>query len=648
MTFQTNPSFSYPLALKLSLEADGQQGEITSGNLENISLDLHSYGFSATLQFSGIDDEELNTVFNSEKPIKAIFTCLSTEPLLELKGIVIDRKVKRIDEATYNQNLPIYLYQIKIQDHLQATWNEHFPINIYVNKSMKDVLEEHKNPEIDIKYDFPPLEKVHPIIAFSLACDESLPISGQTSFCSFVNWYLHQEGGILIYDYQTNSYSIKSEKEPEKGEPYKIREWWITPPESHLPVISRFNAKTLKHTPASFDSEDEENENSFASVRRDTIQSTTSTLFPEHAFEKIKSPLNPKKPFFEISPLHFEGDFHLDKLVPGSFIKFFSNESSWTQDSFYKDQVFRSRVFRLDAQKLQTPDLDKPIQSYEITIKTLLESKEETYIERPPFYPPTFPFSIQGKVFSDVGDKEQSTFKISETEEHPQGHYLVDVPLAGKDQRLVVPFTPDLTNGQFYFPFTKDQQVLLSVYFHTAKIQRLIDWQPLARLPAGVQGNQIVLSSNGKDKYAILRHEFENGNQSVITLQQATSDTQLQTILLKDKDVIVTVDLKDKKTLQIRLNTDEGISIKLEDQSSKMTQTIALDGKQISHECKNDSDTSTYVQKPDSITVTCKNFNVSSETIVLEAKDSISQKASSKTTIETPMTNVKGKMKVGG
>lgn len=635
-------SFTHPLALNLTLEADGQKQQIVSGNLEKVTLDLHSYGFSATVQFSGIKNEELYTLFNSEKPIKAELCCLKTEPLLDLKGIVVDRRLKRVDEANSGLSLPIYLYQITFHDPLAATWNQHFPINIYVDKSMKDVIEGHKNPEISLKYDLPALETTHPIIAFSL------PHSGQISFCSFLWWYLHQQGAVLIYDYQADAYTIAGKKEGEKGEPFKIGESWITPPESYLPQIMRFSSKTIKHTSLSLDTEDEENENGFKSVRQDTIEPSTHLLFPEHAFEEVKSEITSSKAKVQITPRQFDGDFHIDKLLPNAFIKFFSDENAWSSDPLYKDIVFRSRHLTLQAEKIEVSDGHKPIQNYRLSLQATLEPKEETIIERPPFSPPIFPFSIQGTVFSDVGDKEQSTFKISETESHPQGHYLVKVPLAGEDQKLIVPFTPDLTNGQFYFPFTKGQPVLLSVYFHTAKIERILDWQPLARLPSDVQGNQIVLSSNGKDKYAILRHEFEEGSRSVITLQQATSDTQMQTVLLKEKDLCITVDLKDEKTLTVRLNIDEGVLVALEDKASKMTQTLSLDGKQMTQQCKNESDTSTIVQKPDSIAINCKNFTVSSEKVVFEAKDAISLKASSKVSVETPITDVTGKINVGG
>ncbi|MBS0615344.1 MAG: hypothetical protein JSR58_02175 [Verrucomicrobia bacterium] len=648
--------FNTELALVLKLEADGNEVQIKSGNIEKISLELHSYGFAGNIQFSGVDDDKLVALLDSKKPTKVTLTFQSTDPILagatlvEIKGMVLRKYFRRVDKIEKINSFAVRHYEVVISDNAQATWSEHRPVNIYIDESMKDVIEAHKNPEISIKYDFSSIDKKHPITAFSLVPPHALPSSEQDNFYSFVQWYLHQEGGIWNYDYKTNSYSVLSKKPPLTGKAYKINEWWVAPPMGIYQKPPRFNVKTLKHTADSVDSEDKENDTAFKSVHHNVITPTNYRAFPEHAQETVHSMLDAQNPEVELEVIQLESDFHIDKLVPGSYVTFYMNGKmeTWSSDSFYKGKTFRSRVLFFEATKLGLAEkLEKPTQTYRLYIKTILELEAETYIERPHFKPPTFPFSIQGKVSSDIGDEEQSTYKISENEHAPQGQYLVSVPLA-ENKNVVVPFTPDLMSGQFYYPFCKGERVLLSVYFHTAKIQRIIDWQPLARLPSGVQGNQIVLSSNGKDKYAFIRHEFEDGKNSVITIRQATSETQTQLVQIKDKDILITVDEKDKKTLTIHLSGEQGVMVSLEDKAGKMTQQIAFDGQQIVSTCKNSGDTSTYVQKPDSVTITCKQFNVKAEKINMEAQDVINQKGQSKVNIETAIANIKaGSIKLG-
>ncbi|MFE8599289.1 hypothetical protein KYC5002_27770 [Archangium violaceum] len=70
----------------------------------------------------------------------------------------------------------------------------------------------------------------------------------------------------------------------------------------------------------------------------------------------------------------------------------------------------------------------------------------------------------------------------------------------------------------------------------------------------------------------------------------------------------------------LEMDKEKGLIIKIEDPDSKHTQTVTIDGKAITLEVKNDSDTSTIVQKPDAVTITCKTFTVEADTIKHESK----------------------------
>ena len=138
----------------------------------------------------------------------------------------------------------------------------------------------------------------------------------------------------------------------------------------------------------------------------------------------------------------------------------------------------------------------------------------------------------------------------------------------------------------------------------------------------------------------IIRHEFVDGKDSVFTIKQSSSETQTQTIQIKEKDILITVEEKDKKTLFIQLNNDSGVTLSLEDKSAGANQQTVFDGKSMTHTCKGSEGTSTIVQKPDSVTIDCKEFTVKSDTITLDAKDTISQSGKNKVNIETKVANV--------
>ncbi len=639
--------FECDLDLTLSLDAEGTKTEIVSGSIEKIALDLHSYGFNGSLQLSSFGNEELDGVFNSTKVTKIVLSFKPTDPLLgaapifELKGIVIGKLVRRVDAIGENKPQSIRLYEIAFFDAAQAIWSEHFPINIYVDESMKNILDEHKNSDISIKYNFSPLEVKHPITAFSLGYQDALPQAQQVSFYSFLLWYLQKEGGMLVYDYKANSYSILGQKEA-AGDPYKIHEWWAAPPLAVFPKPKRHNKKIIQHSSDTQDGATKTNEDAFKLIRRDDIHTDNYRAFPEQAHEIVHSALNSTYPLFELEPTIFVDDFHIHRVLPGCLISFDGGaDETWCNDPMYKGKVFRARSLVFQADRLTLAEIvEKTVQPYRLYVKNILELKDEKYIETVFFNCPQFPFSIQGKIFSDIGDTPQTTYKISESEQAPQGQYLVTVPLTGGDKKLVVPFTPDMMCGQFYFPFCKGERVLLSLYFHTAKIERIIDWQPFTRLPSGVQGNQIMFSSNSQDKYAFLKHEFEDGKNSVVTLEQATSATQTQTVRIQEKEILITVVEKGQRTVVVQLSGDQGLSFSLEDETTGVTQLTVFNGETMRHICRGSAGTSSIEQAPDSVIVNAKEFTVNSDQIVLNAKESITQVGLLNVDIESPLTNI--------
>ncbi|MBM7118739.1 DUF2345 domain-containing protein [Archangium primigenium] len=75
-----------------------------------------------------------------------------------------------------------------------------------------------------------------------------------------------------------------------------------------------------------------------------------------------------------------------------------------------------------------------------------------------------------------------------------------------------------------------------------------------------------------------------------------------------------------KLTCTLEMDHEKGLTLKVEDPDGKLSQTITFDGQAITLEVKSDSDTSTIVQKADSITMSCKAFSVKADTITLESK----------------------------
>jgi hypothetical protein len=71
----------------------------------------------------------------------------------------------------------------------------------------------------------------------------------------------------------------------------------------------------------------------------------------------------------------------------------------------------------------------------------------------------------------------------------------------------VAPFEPNFFIGHFYFPDYKKSRVLVALDFHSARIERFLNWRGGARLPMDSQGNHMLLGKSEKSQ-ASLKHVY--------------------------------------------------------------------------------------------------------------------------------------------
>ena len=78
-----------------------------------------------------------------------------------------------------------------------------------------------------------------------------------------------------------------------------------------------------------------------------------------------------------------------------------------------------------------------------------------------------------------------------------------------------------------------------------------------------------------------------------------------------------------KLICEIELDKAGGVTVTVEDKAKGQLQKMHLDGVKITTQVKTKKGTSTIVQQGDSVKVSCKTFEVSSETITLKAKKKV-------------------------
>ena len=69
----------------------------------------------------------------------------------------------------------------------------------------------------------------------------------------------------------------------------------------------------------------------------------------------------------------------------------------------------------------------------------------------------------------------------------------------------------------------------------------------------------------------------------------------------------------------IEMDKTKGITVQIDNADSKITQTITVDGTSLTLKVTDQTNTSTWVQKADSIVVTCKDFTLDTETITFKS-----------------------------
>ena len=91
-----------------------------------------------------------------------------------------------------------------------------------------------------------------------------------------------------------------------------------------------------------------------------------------------------------------------------------------------------------------------------------------------------------------------------------------------------------------------------------------------------------------------------------------------------------------KLVCTVELDKEKGVTVKVENADDQITQTVVMDGTSITITVKGSEETSTYVQKQDSVTITCKDFTVDATgTLTLKSAKASSWNSQDTLTVES-------------
>jgi hypothetical protein len=528
--------FKDRLRLAFSLVAGSDTFALTSGSIERVSLEMHPYGFEAEVGFlvsSETETDELFAPFCADDPIQvtlSVATCIldgtdqQTVPLV-VSGPVIERSLREetTDEID-GQPIMVRHYLVRFVDAAAALWRQHHPIELFVDTSMKEVIEQYKFAGMAISYDWVRLGEKLDVLSVAAGAE------GPASFYDLLMWYLDRNGGLIERAADGGAYRIASSKsrptEPQLLEREcvgKVRVVNVEPPR-HVTRVRNSFSEGATTTPVP-------NTLARAGVYRDPL---VRTPIVEQVARRVQTEAGRlRSPDHEIE-LSFARCPEVLR-APGAFV---STGEGWSPKVLAAGRVYRVIELRLraaiDADFQVEPEDEACAFDLELSQRLELASSPRPHL--PSFVAPAYPIVVEGKVVSDGGGDDDRTWMALENEKDSTLRYRVQVPLWNK--KILAPFAPGYAPGHFFFPAYKHERVLVSLAFDGAEIRGYLDWAANARTPQGIQGNRLALGyqdSNG----TTLDHSYPETSPTLTVARTFGND--LQTIVVKEGTIFMEV-----------------------------------------------------------------------------------------------------------
>ena len=515
-------TFTESIASTLTLTIKGTPHKVPGGNIKHCEITLQEHGFQGEIEFwlSGeVSDDKLLKDFTGDSPIQLelslqqhTFSEAKPGEPITLKGMVGERWVLEAQYLEVQGSPVLYRrYRCQFCDPAQFIWQQHFPSELYVDKTLKQVIQAQVLKPISLKLDWAHLDETQPMICIGLGAIE-------VSFYRFLRNYLAQYGGYLLYDYQKHEYQIVSAKpKPEatvKLAPEQIEEVQMGYSSPDLKSINLLNA----HAGLAATESVTENKN-LPGVKQDRLIITPLKQVVKQHKQRETQYGEARKPALQVALAKWP----LQPITPGVEIQLKHPLYNSDALSVQKGQRTHTSVISLHAMPPEPQqDLHMDFTQYQCRYQHWAESLEEKHWPR--IKSCLQPFLVQGEIVSEPGEDTDKTYQYQENDETKQRFYRIKINLW--DLEIKVLFQPDFLPAHFYFPLYKGTVVELQMQLFEARITRVLDWGARVFLEQDTQGNHLILGKNDKDETAI-RYVYED-NLPVFSIKRIKEkDTEL-------------------------------------------------------------------------------------------------------------------------
>lgn len=521
------------LTTTLNLTIGSKKWEIPGGNIKRFRFAFHPWGFEAEAMFWMVSQasESEDTLFaefvkdtriDAELVVDRTFDAVGeSADAVKLAGIVEERELlERAFGDLSGEPVLHRRYRVSFRDPAAVLWSRHRPLKLLVDKTHADLISAETPSGLSVTSSWPSAKTKHPVLSLGLGAD-----SGGAHFIDFVHWLSDRDDFGFLFDADTKKYTLTATRPSSKSEAMVAEDVHETevlfdpPPRHAIEVLNGAAEASTKVKKVA-------NTRAYTGVRQDRLLVTSIAKDVTDAATAAKEELDVPPARIRV---HF-ARYPSITMRPGRSYDF--------NDEFSARLYVAKKTYRLDSLVVDahaerpsaTDDSDDDSNSYRLeVVGHYSQSTDERWV-RPAFTVPQWPFCVEGKVVSDVGDTALKTFQAHTDSTTKLDYYNVAIPL-WSNLKVRTPYLPNHLPGHFYFPLYKDARVLVGLEFEAATVVRHLDWRPGGRLPKDSQGNHILFGKKAEDQTSV-RHDY-SASKPVLTIARTHAE-DLQTVTISE------------------------------------------------------------------------------------------------------------------
>ncbi|RME74142.1 MAG: hypothetical protein D6776_05775 [Planctomycetota bacterium] len=545
--------FDARLDLELAFTVGGKRHEVPGGQIKALGFTLEPWGFEGRCVFtlsyergrsqrSRETAKALLAAWTGHEPIDVTLSVRTadeppdrSEPeALSFDARISERWLSAVDDpGVEGRPVRFRRFGFRFVDPAAWLWRRHFPAELQLDTSFAQLLETQHDKRLRLECTHPAARRKRTFLFTGLGTGPE-----RVSFYDWVMAEIARTGGRWLCEPDTARYRLEDKaQQPARFVAFDrglVHRFELALPEAeHAALALRNVVAPEQGDPERERQEAEHPVRGLVDERlvREPVPNDSKERWrferAERARTEIPAPLLDLV-FDALPPV---------ALAPGTGMRL-EERDGWSRELVFRRERFRVRRVLFDAEAMSEEAHAGAWAAEGGFLVRMRVLAEQLPCDRPVVAPHRRPPArtlVEGRIVSEVGEKEEETFEIRRDERSHLESLCVRLP-AWDDKIVPVPFAPDFLPGHFFVPPVRDRRVLVALGHDRAEIVRHLEWRTGARPPRDTQGNQIVFGKTERDR-TVISHRYEQG-QPVWELDRRKEDDRAR-VRLEPEAVII-------------------------------------------------------------------------------------------------------------